>query len=926
MKVFILLLSLVCGHGLAAAPPPPATGTAPLSVAFHYGSKPPWDQLQAFDLAVIDPDHLATGTWPALPHTRLAAYVSVGETHPTRPYAAHIPPEWLRGKNTTWGSLLVDQAHPAWPAFFSEQVIDPLWARGFRTFFLDTLDSYQLHAKTPQERLAQEAGMVAVVREIVRRHPEVQFIYNRGFEILEQTRANVTAVAAESVFQRYDAGAARYDEVPPADRSWLLNKLDQVRQKFGLPVIAIDYVPADQRALARSTAQRILALGYTPWVATPELDTLGVGRIEVLPRRVLVVHSPTAHEHELREVAAMRFLSLPLNHLGYVPEFVPVHQLPAEPLAGSYAGVVVWLESPPAARERQALLPWLEQQVRDSVPVAFLNQIEFMLDSPLGKRLGLARGAAPRSTAPVRVQQQAAMVGYEAAPRPPLDGFFPLALAQGTPLLTLQRDTSQQVAAALAPWGGYVLANYGVVTQPGNVGDRWIIDPFAFLQQALRLPAMPVPDVTTESGRRMLMVHMDGDGFVSRSELPGNALAGELVRDRIVRAYDLPMTISVIEAETSPQGLYPELSARAEQAARDIFRAPNVAAASHTYSHPFSWHAAGQPRANATDNYHLPLKGYRFDLQREIEGSVRYMESRLLPAGRKVEVLLWTGDCNPGSDALAWTEKLGLLNMNGGDTVATLTQNSITRVEGLGLQRSGGFQVFAPNQNENVYTNEWRGPFYGYARVIETFAFTESPRRLKPIDVYFHSYITTKRAGLQSLEKVMAYAMKQETTPVHVADYARKVLDFQRLAVARTATGWRIRGGGHLRTVRLPTELGVPDLPHSQAVAGYRPGADGHYVHLGADSAELVLRQEDRPAALRLDSANARITGYTATGGTHHWNLEGHVPLRFALDNTAGCRIRVAGKELTPVLRQGSLNHYAVNDRAARPLEAICQH
>ena len=38
--------------------------------------------------------------------------------------------------------------------------------------------------------------------------------------------------------------------------------------------------------------------------------------------------------------------------------------------------------------------------------------------------------------------------------------------------------------------------------------------------KALRLPDMPVPDVTTESGRRMLLVHMDGDGFVSARSLP----------------------------------------------------------------------------------------------------------------------------------------------------------------------------------------------------------------------------------------------------------------------------------------------------------------------------------------------------------------------------------------------------------------------
>lgn len=89
-------------------------------------------------------------------------------------------------------------------------------------------------------------------------------------------------------------------------------------------------------------------------------------------------------------------------------------------------------------------------------------------------------------------------------------------------------------------------------------------------------------------------------------------------------------------------------------------------------------------------------------------------------------------------------------------------RSTVTQVEGLGLERDGLFQVFAPNQNENVYTNEWRGPFYGFERVIETFEFTETPRRLKPINIYFHTYLTTKLAGMRSLDKVFSYAMAQE--------------------------------------------------------------------------------------------------------------------------------------------------------------------
>lgn len=921
IALLMALLASLLGGRVLAAPSEPAMASP--AVAFYYGATPPWNELQAFDLVVVDPDHVPDPTVPALPHTRLAAYVAVGEVQPSRPYADRIPKAWLRGENQDWRSRLIDQSQPEWPRFFTDSIIAPLWHSGYRTFFLDTLDSYQLFANTPEARAAQEAGMVAVVNAVKQRFPQAQLIFNRGFEILPRVHAQVEAVAAESLFQGYDAGKTSYRVVPDADRNWLLAQLQRVKNEFHLPVIAIDYVPSAQRALARETARRIMALGFTPWVATPDLATLGVGALEVMPRRVLVVHSPVNDEYELRTAGPVRLLATPLNYLGYVPEYVDLQHLPSHALAGRYAGVVVWLTKEADSRERQPLALWLAQQVSERVPVALLNPPSALFAGSLGQALGLAPSYLPASTAPIGVLQQDGLMGFERSPRPTSDDFFSLAAPRGRPLLTLQRGASQQVAAALMPWGGYVMAPYVLASLPGDAGERWVVDPFGFLRQALQLPDMPVADVTTETGRRLFMVHMDGDGFVSRSELPGHGMAGEVVRDRVVNHYPVPMTISVIEAELSPQGLYPGLSPLAEKVAQDIFRAPNVAIASHSYSHPFVWRKASA--GAGSEGYNLRLPGYQFDLQREIEGSISYIQNRLAPPGKKVDMFFWTGDCNPGSDALAWTRKMGVLNMNGGDTVATRSLPTLTEVEGLGLPRTGGFQVFAPNQNENVYTNNWQGPFYGYERVIETFEFTEKPRRLKPINIYFHTYLATKRAGLQSLDKVFAYALAQETTPVFVSDYARQVLDFQSLAIARTPSGWRVRGASHLRTLRLPVAMGFPDLEKSRAIAGYRTVQTDEYLHLGSDAAELVLRPAES-AALRLVSANARVANFEPTPHGYQWTLEGQVPLQFTFANSEACRVRAAGHDLTPTRRVDNLSYYELKAHAARPLEAICRY
>jgi polysaccharide biosynthesis protein PelA len=917
-RLLVWLVGLFMAAAVYAAP----------AVAFYYGPQPPWDELQAFDLVVVDPGHVPNPTQPVLPLTERVAYVSVGEVHPSRAYAAKIPKVWLKGDNQDWGSRLIDQAAPDWPRFFSEAVIDPLWAAGYRSFFLDTLDSYHLFAKTPEDKAKQEAGMVSLVMELKRRHPQAKLIFNRGFEILDRTYKEVAYVAAESLFQGYDAGKNSYRPVPTADREWLLGQFKRITQEYRLPVIAIDYVPPGDRALARSTAKLIEAQGFIPWVATPDLATLGVGSVEVMPRRVLIVHSPLANEFELRGIEAVRMATMPLNYLGYAVEYVDYRHLPESNLAGRYAGVVLWLGALGTNADRQKISAWISRRVDENVPMALINEVSPMLSSSLSNKLGLDQTSQSDMSGPVTISQSTSMMGFERQPRPQANEFTPLAIKRGRPLLTLSKGKTQQIAAAIMPWGGYVMDPFGLVTLPSQEEARWVIDPFAFFKEALRLPTMPVPDVTTESGRRMLLVHMDGDGFVSRSELPGNPFAGEVIRDRIVKKFPVPMAISVIEAELSPQGLYRQYAQQLEAVARDIFRSPNVEIASHSYTHPFNWEKA-QAAGEAAQGYHLNIPGYRLNLQREIEGSIRYIETRLAPAGKKVALFLWTGNTVAGRDAVAMTKKLGVLNMNGGDTVANLSHPTVTQVEGLGMYFGDQFQVFAPNQNENVYTNNWTGPFSGFERVIETFEFTEKPRRLKPINIYFHTYLTTKLAGLRSLEKVFDYALKQETTPVFASDYSKKAEAFLHVAVARTATGWRVRGADNLHTMRAPITLGVPDLTLSESVAGYKPNPQDTYLHLAGASAELVFTPQ-ATNTVRLDSANATLESVerstTASTTTFRWALAGHVPLQFTLAHAARCRVLVAGRELTSSRNQAEFSHYQLSTHAARPLEAICRN
>ncbi|WP_236572465.1 bifunctional glycoside hydrolase 114/ polysaccharide deacetylase family protein [Burkholderia sp. 8Y] len=936
---------------------PAPSPTPQPSIALFYGAPVPVGQLASFDNVVVEPD---SGFDPAahVPDSGQAkwlAYVSVGEVTPSRAYFKDMPAAWLKGSNAAWASRIIDQTAPGWPQFFVEHVIAPLWDKGYRGFFLDTLDSYQTIAATDDERARQQAGLVAVIRALKSRYPDARLIFNRGFELMPEVHDLAYAVAFESLYRGWNQAKKRYVAVPQADREWLLAQARTLRERYGLPVLSIDYCAPADRACTNDAIRKISAQGIIPYVTDGALQTVGTGPARAsatsdtaaalpasdatprrdVPRTILVVQNvqPGA---SLNVTAGVRYVSMPLNWLGYRVEFADIAKpLPEGDLSGRYAGIVMWLDSP--APDRAGFRGWLEAQVDHHVPVAMLTTFGIDIEGDLAQKLDLVP-VAGRPGNRLRVESMdASMMGFEMKPQPePHDTTNVRAGPRSHSLLRLaSADAGNDFAidaAAITPWGGYAMRPFAVFDMPMANEARWVLQPIRFFRAALRLPDdMPAPDPTTENGRRLLMTHIDGDGLASRAEFNVNGgpmkvsasappqYSGDALYN-VIREFGLPTTVSVIEGEISDEGPYPKDAPRLRAIAREIFALPNVEMASHTYTHPLQWMrvtglgksggdtetAEGGSRANY-NGLSIDIPGYRYDTDREIGGSIRYID-RLAPAGKRVKVLLWSGDCQVPAPVIEAADKAGVYNMNGGDTLITKRYPSWAAIAPLGVDKNGFFQVFAPNQNEEPYTALWQGPYYGYLRVLETFDMTEHPIRFKPVDVYYHMFSGTKYASVKTLSDVYRTLSAQPLMPVYASEYAQKVLDFERMDVSRDGDFWRIHGGGALRTVRLP-EGRVPDLASAEGVAGYLPGPGGVYVHLtGADAR---FREVDAARAAKLPylaEANGVVDHFARTAHGLSFDLASHVAPHFAIGGEAranACIVKADGRALASGLAQG---------------------
>ncbi len=283
------------------------------------------------------------------------------------------------------------------------------------------------------------------------------------------------------------------------------------------------------------------------------------------------------------------------------------------------------------------------------------------------------------------------------------------------------------------------------------------------------------------------------------------------------------------------------------------------------------------------DGDRLAIPGYVFSLEREVDGSVAYINQRLAPPGKPARVFLWSGDALPPEEAIERTDALGLENLNGDDAEEPGPRLALSQVPSFVRPVGRRTQIYAPAQNENVYTNLWHGPFYGFRRVVDYFRFTDSPRRLKPIGIYYHFYSGTKAAAIKALHEVYGWALQQETFPgldqrvrrcrpgIPAGDAGQ--------AARRKLGAARVRGADHR-----------PPAGHA-GMAGSRPVERGGRRARPAPGAVrgAGARGQRRPGA-RLAAARRAVPG----GGQRRGGL---VPARRQRGPAAPARARAGGSD-----------------------------
>ena len=873
-SINFIVLFLFCLLPLSAhAVEPP-----PKSIAFYYHQIDSVRELLIYDRVVVNASALTARQLTQLKHANVEvyAYLSIGEL-------SHIPEyssleNHVLKKNSHWQSHIMDMNATSWQHYLLDLATD-FKIKGFDGIFLDTLDSYQMIDKS--DKNAQLAGLLSTLEALNTIHPSL--IFNRGFELIPLLSFKPHAVAAESLFSGYNAGVDSYFTTKPSDSQWLINKLNSIKQQ-AIEIIVIDYIDGQDREQQKKAAHKILDLDFTPYVSDGLLKQFGTSTVVPVARRVLTIYNG---KNTIRPQSdCHRILSTIIEYYGYIPECADVHTTNFSTIdITKYQQIVIWLSE---ENYDYKLLSWLNSTF-GQIKIVFF---EFLPDDhALLTKLGLKKDG--KFSGQLNISQ--APEWFKLLVNLPNANYKEIQKYQAvTPLIKQHltiTDSSKKTSPVVlsAPWGGAVLSPL-LFQRITSERKRWLIPPFKLMELIFDLPAIPVPDITTESGNRILTAHIDGDGFPSRAWMRDKPFSAEVILNRILKKYPLPQTVSVIEGEISKGGLYPELSKQLEEVAKEIFRLDNVEIASHTFSHPFFWDKRIVTHEKKYGDS-LPIPNYTIDYDREISGSVEYINQRLAPKNKKVKILLWSGTANPTQEIIEKTLASGLLNVNGGSTYVVNGDDSMTKVYPHILCHKNEVQVYPPIIYENLYTNLWTENFSGYQRVIETFKILGSPKRLKPMSIYYHMYSGVYDTSVAALDKIYQWTMAQPSTPLYLSDYALRARSLYETGIGKPLNNdndWLVVTTG-VKSLRLSDKLGYLSLPNSN-IADWTNDTDGQYISLISPRTHLVF-SPNQTTNTYLDNVNGIIESWHTQGSSIKFKIKSYVAMTMTLKNAKNCRL-----------------------------------
>jgi hypothetical protein len=844
-------------------------GTPALAIEFemprHFfvdlSPRPDALSLAAFDLCVLHPQAEVDLEPGHMAGNRFLAMLNVAELRAGSAQAKLAEKQSVRlVEGAEKGRFAVaDPSQAGWLGWAVAGSADAAARKGFDGFVLS------IGGQAADSRW--QAAVLELAQVLKKRFQDKQILLDARLGLGGMAAGMVDGVLALGVHTQ--GGTNGTAELAPLDTGRGISSLLREARAAGMRAFGVEFATPHDRKAAREAAGHLLTMGVLPFITTPALDGVNLGPVEEVSRRVLVLHGWDASltgepAPEAGTTLAARCLHAPLEWLGFRLEFMAMTKDAKLPDAAGFRGVILDGSLLLDVEQQRQLAAWVREEAKAKhVPLllAGMPWRDELVLKEVREVLGLGGTgkAAPRlvKTSVAQMDSSALRGGMGITARSM--GFLDLEAPAGAKIVlavhgqdTLGADHRfDQVFHA--PWGAAWM-------EPAALSAGPQTDLFAFAAEWLGQGGVsPAPDTTTLDGRRVFFNTFSAEGFTRPSTLPGFRLCAEIVRERILSRYFLPFTVAVCEADLRGWrlGQEPEDAPHYEQLARSIFDMPHVAAASYSFSQPVNWAAAGKITGPLNDH----AISSRYDMPREVAGSMSYIHRSLLPLGKNVSLMLWPSGGAPSSEAIDFCAKLGVQSLTPAPFRAAVDAARSTGLETGEIAASS----WRHGEHVEVFATAAGHPEASPAPERQLAAWqaeSKAGRRISPVVLSASFQDVQDEKKLTELTQALDWCAAEPLHAITAAAYAASVRDAARTRVLRLGDRhWIVLNEGRARTLRLPASAGVPDMARCAGISGYTISQGQIYIHtLGEQRSEIVLAE--KPAAIphvRLAECSARI-------------------------------------------------------------------
>ena len=641
----------------------------------------------------------------------------------------------------------------------------------------------------------------------------------------------------------------------------------------------------------RDAALRLgaIARAGTPlWILATLLTFLlpqaGHANCAAVPRAVIALYDGS-REVDPRDSRLHRHAELPLNHLGYHLLYVDIS---GGPDAAEIERLLRQLEGMPVA----ATLSWFNEDL--PAPVAFAGWAHSFRDS-CGNRprtvilgeTGLPAGSGAEaeraylSAAGIVARGGEITMGVTAtlsrasdipegfeADFAAVPGKYDHLVASDVAdwLVRSEKDGVAVDLAVIGPGGGYAHET-ALMAPDGRGGALWRLDPFDFFARALGRGAAPVPDATTETGRRIYFSTVNGEGWTG--PLPTGAfgetpqLAAEVVEESFILPYpDLPVTVAIATGDLDPVTAR-DAAGRSRAVAERLAVLPQVDLGTLGRSMVHRWSAfdprESVPPAEPADLTALQRLGAvialpgsqgpsdrrhddaPFDLPAEIAGAAKAIGD--LSPRDAPPMLVWSGDARPFAEAVRVAADAALPAIGGGGGFVEPLFPSVATLGPLTAPVGDRLQVLAALADDRDLAHA--EPVSGLRNLFVTLAATETPRRLKPFHLSYTARAASSFDNRMAVRSLLDIAQSGSYRAIPARDYVALIGGWAGIEILPEGErSWRIRNRGRLQTLRLDAASAISlDLDRSEGVLGARRLGEALYVALdpAADAPLIAL-------------------------------------------------------------------------------------